>query len=567
MDNLVFEESLATEVEQSEFISKKYVYVNDNNAQNYTSQVVIDSTPLSNAGGYVNWSEGYIIVPMVVQLTSATAGSLPMDNTEWSDYTWAFKNGFWNIINSMTVEFNNQNIIQQTPFINVFRTFKALTSWSKDDVANHGAETGFYVDNAGSWTYHATASTDVGNITITEPEATNGFNVGIANNRDAPTMTSSGLGSGTIAIPAVDGTGNVLQLAGNVNTSLANIASTFNTANIALTSGVLKCNANEFIGNPYAYNDGFLVRQGVSGYDAVANISTTTSIIAGSQRLVNPTATSTTVYRSQKVQTQNGSVIWKVTMKLRLKDLNDYFEKTPLLKGSTMRFYINTNQSSVVFRKIGGVVNSNGKVTKKPTMEILSSTVTGGLTQPLMVASPDFQQGCASLPVDTYTLTCSIFKNQNQSQTINNYTLGQHDLSACRLYAPVYYFNPIAESRYLSLAPTKKISYRDVFQYQFNSIGKGSNFNFLVTNGINNIKSVLVVPYVSKSQDGGVNLAVSSPLNPCSPAPAIPDPITLTNFNVLVSGVNLFLNNELYDFEAFSQQLAQSNHLYGCITT
>jgi hypothetical protein len=254
-------------------------------------------------------------------------------------------------------------------------------------------------------------------------------------------------------------------------------------------------------------------------------------------------------------------------MKLRLKDLNDYFEKTPLLKGSTMRFYINTNQSSVVFRKIGGVVNSNGKVTKKPTMEILSSTVTGGLTQPLMVASPDFQQGCASLPVDTYTLTCSIFKNQNQSQTINNYTLGQHDLSACRLYAPVYYFNPIAESRYLSLAPTKKISYRDVFQYQFNSIGKGSNFNFLVTNGINNIKSVLVVPYVSKSQDGGVNLAVSSPLNPCSPAPAIPDPITLTNFNVLVSGVNLFLNNELYDFEAFSQQLAQSNHLYGCITT
>ena len=54
MDNLVFEESITTETDQSEFTEKKWVYVNDNNAQNYSSQVVIDSTSLSNAGGYVN---------------------------------------------------------------------------------------------------------------------------------------------------------------------------------------------------------------------------------------------------------------------------------------------------------------------------------------------------------------------------------------------------------------------------------------------------------------------------------------------------------------------------------
>ena len=53
-DNLVFEESLNTEIDQSEFINKKWVYVNDNNAKNYTSQIVIDSTPLSNAGGWIN---------------------------------------------------------------------------------------------------------------------------------------------------------------------------------------------------------------------------------------------------------------------------------------------------------------------------------------------------------------------------------------------------------------------------------------------------------------------------------------------------------------------------------
>ena len=47
----------------------------------------------------------------------------------------------------------------------------------------------------------------------------------------------------------------------------------------------------------------------------------------------------------------------------------------------------------------------------------------------------------------------------------------------------------------------------------------------------------------------------------------MPDPIMLTNFNIMVSGVNLFLNNENYDFEAFCTQLAQSNQINGGLTT
>jgi hypothetical protein len=40
---------------------------------------------------------------------------------------------------------------------------------------------------------------------------------------------------------------------------------------------------------------------------------------------------------------------WDVYAKLRLKDLAEYFEKCPMLKGSTMRFLINTNQVSASF--------------------------------------------------------------------------------------------------------------------------------------------------------------------------------------------------------------------------
>jgi hypothetical protein len=56
-------------------------------------------------------------------------------------------------------------------------------------------------------------------------------------------------------------------------------------------------------------------------------------------------------------------------------------------------------------------------------------------------------------------------------------------------------------------------------------------------------------------------------LSPSSSAGATPDPIPLTNFNILLSGVNLFLNNEDYDFEAFTHQLQSANQLNGNLTT
>jgi hypothetical protein len=180
MDNLVFEESVNAEIDQSEFISKKWVYVNDSNSQNYTSQVVIDSTPLSNAGGYISRQEGYILMPLLVQWSAAVTANLPITGgvgTKLADHSWAFKAGFWNMINSMTVEFNNQNIIQQTPFLNVFRSFKAHTSFSKDDLLNEGATIGYTPDSAGSWSFAPS-------IANTSPLSSGGL--GLCNNRQCP---------------------------------------------------------------------------------------------------------------------------------------------------------------------------------------------------------------------------------------------------------------------------------------------------------------------------------------------------------------------------------------------
>ena len=555
-DNLVFEESLNTEIDQSEFINKKWVYVNDNNAKNYTSQIVIDSTPLSNAGGWINWSEGYIMLPLVVQLTSAAGASLPA-GSRVGDYSWAFKNGFWNIINSMTVEFNNNNIIQQTPFLNVFRSFKAHTGWSEDDLKNNGASCGYYPDNAGSWSYSNNDNT------ATYLQA-RGVGVGYANNANA--SERGGI------IKGITGAANAAISADLIPaTSVAGFPALVVIGNETRITYGGASNPDPAIESSYSCNDGMRKRQEWCGYYPGA----TTGDENLGQGNINDAEKCSAVFRNVVVSTA-GSVVWQTYAKLRLKDLADFFEKTPLLKGSTMRFYINTNQSVVKFSVVKqAYTTATNAITTQASLNITSVVVNGGLTNPLMIASNGNGQGCSPLPADNYTLSVSIYQNNNQiTSDVVNIQGGQSALSSCRLYAPVYTMNPQAESKYLSLAPTKRIRYKDIFQYQFNNNGPGAPFNFLVSNGISNITSVLVVPFISKSNTitnvagvAGVELAFQSTYNPCSPSPAMPDPIMLTNFNILISGVNLFLNNEQYDFEAFNQQLSNSNQLNGGLTT
>ena len=468
MDNLVFEESITTETDQSEFTEKKWVYVNDNNAQNYSSQVVIDSTPLSNAGGYVNWAEGYILMPLVVEATGASG----LDDAD-SHNMMGFKNGYWNMINSMSVEFNNQTIVQQTPFLNVFRSFKAHTSFSESDVINHGNELGYALDTASSWGY---------------TQADNLSGRGIFNNEYAPP-----------------------------------------TEGHALTS-------NWDLGS---HNEG--LRKRMENTNKFSSGKGKSAVVAEATRGL--------LYQSRCVSKSATSVIWEVYAKLRLKDLTDYFEKCPLLKGSTMRFLINTNQAEVSFTP-----TATG-------LPVAQASVLSGNTCPIMLTSQrptttTRSGGKTSLDATiTVKLSVDIVKGRQSGH--------QTSLTSCRLYAPLYKFNPLAEQRYLSLAPTKRVEYEDVFQYQFNGVNAGDTFNFLVSNGIADIQSVLVVPFLSSSANSNMNPFLS----PYSTAGATPDPVPLQQFNILLSGVNLFLENEEYDFQAFSHQLASSNQLNGGLTT
>jgi len=252
MDNIVYEQSVSNDVPPSNFVNKKWVYVNDLNQGSYQSQVIIDTTALSNQGSWVNYSEGYIAMPLIVTLTSTTAANLPA-GTNKADYSWAFKNGFWQIINSMSVQYNNASVVSETPFLNVFKSFEAMTKWSLDDLFNDGPTCCFYPDNPSSWSYAPASVT---------PNATplQGNGGGLCNNRNAPLL---------VATTPISTVANAVSI--TTATPFYVTSGLVGTTTSSGSAGTVGANTitgqNALFGNPTAYNDGFLQRQFFVNYD------------------------------------------------------------------------------------------------------------------------------------------------------------------------------------------------------------------------------------------------------------------------------------------------------------
>jgi len=95
----------------------------------------------------------------------------------------------------------------------------------------------------------------------------------------------------------------------------------------------------------------------------------------------------------------------------------------------------------------------------------------------------------------------------------------------------------------------------------------------LITNGISRPRYLLIYPFLSSLANGAQAITntvngLGSPMgSPFSSAPGTCSPYCfLSNFNVMVSGSNVFQSNINYNFENFLQQWRQGNSLNGGLT-
>ncbi len=259
-------------------------------------------------------------------------------------------------------------------------------------------------------------------------------------------------------------------------------------------------------------------------------------------------------YRSMLVSSSTG-LVYQIHAIIRLRDIHPFFNQVPLLKGVFFRLTLNLNQTQA---------SVNIKTTGEAPTTVSVNAPLGGVSM-LMVAnatSPESNQGQAvpsgssQLESGTYRLALAVgnkVTDQASASVLGGNTNTNLNQSIF-MYVPAYTFAPSYEEAYLA-SPSKNIVYTDIFQYT--TAEATSNFNYLITNGIANIKSCLILPFFSETATGGI-IPYQSPLDPAGCGPTSPE-CHIDNFNVVLAGQNMIYNTQRYTFEQYVNQLQGVN--------
>jgi len=511
-DTLTYDLSSMTEGTPQVFVKKDWLNILDNQSGNYQgNQSVVDTSQLANSNKYMNYREAYLAVPMLLSATSvagATANPFVAPQTPISsmDYSIGLRNWFGSIIHSFTLDYNGTTIIQQTPFVSMWNCFRLMTTLSISDIIINGADMGFYPDDPLSW----------------------GF-------------SSAGNASGK---------------------------GTYNNGNFVSPTRVSGTHTGYKTGN-----DGFLQRQMYINFDPTGATTGLSGGGTGASTVGDSVASLLTApsciqqYKSYVLTKTATCFQIAIMATIHLKHIHNFFQNVPLLKGVFMKMTINLNQSQVNLT-LNATANGTWTTGTGGNATTVSSAL-GGVS-PIMLASAGSAVG------ETAIIDSLVQQAQGSSQSLQ-FTTGaggsaiislvvgtrppstQTSAGAVNgtfnqsimLYVPAYTFNPTYEDAYLS-SPVKTIVYTDIYQYQFNTEALGS-FNQLITNGIANIKSVLVIPYYQASANGDY-LPYQSPFDDAGAGTTSPLCL-LTNFNVVVAGANMIYNTQKYSYEQFLHQL------------
>ena len=152
-DEYDIQQSLLEQDEEFLMQNRQYTWIPDSNGGSYAagSQIVIDGSPLANSGKYFSAANSFIQIPLVMTLQSVV-GNLNNITSE-NNFALSLKNGYHQLVHSMSVEISNNSVVSTTSYTNMHINYKLLTSMSLDDERNFGPSIGFVKDDSQSLRY------------------------------------------------------------------------------------------------------------------------------------------------------------------------------------------------------------------------------------------------------------------------------------------------------------------------------------------------------------------------------------------------------------------------------
>jgi hypothetical protein len=121
---------------------------------------------------------------------------------------------------------------------------------------------------------------------------------------------------------------------------------------------------------------------------------------------------------------------------------------------------------------------------------------------------------------------------------------------------------PALERQYLS-SPVKKMLYNDILTYNnIQNIASGASVNSLLTPSLSRLRTLYIFPFITKSANG--TLAIHPMNSPWDSAPGTCSPFSyISNLNVQLSGINIYLENKSYRFQNFLEETRPKNSING----
>ena len=443
-DQMAYNQSMEQSGAAAIMQDKKWLEVMDESNGSYdSSQSTLTTTSLSTSDRLINYKEAYLCIPLVLTLAkiSGTEG-LAFSATDDVTRVMGLKNSYTSLIHSMSVDLAGTNVIQNTPFSEMYNSFVLNTTLSWDDVKTQGASIGFYPDEACSAA-------------------------------DSSTATEGGVPASTIynnrTNVSIDDTNDV----------------------------VLSCPSGSSINTGFVERMKYInfdptVASLTVGYSSEPLLSATLLTLANAKLLhKNCIYNKVVTAGSEVIQTQINAIV-------KLKHLHNFFVNIPMARGLNFRFIINFNScTSTISKSAAGFVVSEAREKNSfggmnPIMIANADDGQGGHffatgTSAIVNHRVDLSIGTSCLD-STISSRCTA-SSLNRSVT---------------LHVPAYVLDPGLASAYLSSSTNRKVTYTDIYQFKLAGVGGGSTYNSLVTNGIRGIKSILVMPMTHPDSNNGL---------------------------------------------------------------
>ena len=499
-DNYDFEKSSLPQDtnEYSPYVDKQYNgFIQDLNSGIYNNNgltlVNFDLGQIYNSTKFTNTNDLFLAIPIVMTaaFTSNTTGGLVPPVTGNVNLL-SMKTNFINLIHQADLQINGKTIESTQPYINIQKNFQMLSEMSVNDLMTVGP--------------------------------TLGFGESIDNFRSVSYNSNSTTASGN----------------GFTNNKIFGTTPTVATAQVS---------ANRYQTTCQKYLNGACINDALT---SKLSRYVDTTLAAGTGNNIYPTIlTSTQLQNELKpfyTVLNTNYMVWYDYAIIKLSTLFESLANIGLVRkfDCTLRLWFNTGTVGIT------VATPN---TATPGYTISPSTNTFTNTCPLMVNYLNDLSANGGIPAAATNITAGVYVKAPPATSINGVNLALSGASsflpACRIYYSQIQLEPTKAITYIEENRHKKVVYRSVLTNQYNNIS--GTFNQLINSGIVHPIGVLLVPFISSATTNGFgDFAWKSPFDS---APSTGHPISLTNFQVSVGGVNQLQSTLNYTFENFIEQV------------